>query len=289
MPDLTPTIDPYVQGRGAPLGSREYYSLRFLAPEVRDDLTAVHAFGREVAGLVEECTEPTVARAKLAWWEHEVHGLRSGYGQHPVSRALGRVLQRHPLAPERFQEMFNAARDELDTPRYRDFPQLHRHCARLGGTLSLMAAEVLGYEDARTPVYARDLGIALQLTDRLRDLGRDLRRGRLGLPLDELAGAGLEESELLANPCSAALRTLLETQTERAVQHLQHAVGKLPAVDRWRQLPGVIQGRLSLMLLEEMQRDGYRMLERRVELTPLRMLWAAGRIARRERRRQRRR
>jgi 15-cis-phytoene synthase len=173
------TPDEYCREKVAKSGSSFYYSFLFLPPERRSAITALYAFCREVDDVVDEQHEPTVARAKLAWWRQEVAHVYSGDAQHPVARALQTVVARYPLPQAHFQTVIDGMAMDLDQNRYLDFAALEQYCHRVAGVVGLMSAEIFGYEHADTRQYARDLGIAFQLTNILRDVGEDARRGRI--------------------------------------------------------------------------------------------------------------
>ena len=172
---------------------------------------------------------------------------------------------------------------DLERSRYRDFAELEGYCHRVAGIVGLMSAEIFGYADPATRQYARDLGIAFQLTNIVRDVGEDARRGRIYLPQDELARHGVTDAGLLNGESSAAFRALMAEQVARARAWYGRAIGALPIQDAFAQRPGLIMAAIYRALLDEIARDGYRVLDHRIALTPLRKLWIAWKTARRAR------
>src|SRR5512139_2232863 len=154
------TPDEYCQQKAAQSGSSFYYSCLFLPPERRRAITALYAFCREVDDVVDESTNPEVARAKLAWWRGEIAALFAGTPAHPVTRALAGVVRRYPLPQQHFQEVIDGMQMDLDHSRYLDFVDLERYCHRVAGVVGLMSAEIFGRTQDATLRYARDLGIA---------------------------------------------------------------------------------------------------------------------------------
>jgi phytoene synthase len=144
-----------------------------------------------------------------------------------------------------------------------------------------MSAEIFGYANPATRRYARDLGIAFQLTNIIRDVGEDARRGRIYLPQDELARHGVTAAELLRREPGGGLAALMTEQVARARRWYARALDALPAEDRRAQRPGLIMAAIYSALLDEIERDGCRVLDRRIALTPLRKLWIAWKTARR--------
>jgi 15-cis-phytoene synthase len=275
------TPDEYCQQKTARSGSSFYYSFLFLPPERRRAITALYAFCREVDDIVDEVTEPDVARAKLAWWRGEIGAAYAGTPRHPVSRALQPVVAAFGLPEEHFQAVIDGMAMDLERNRYLDFAELERYCHRVAGVVGLMSAEIFGYTDARTRAYAHDLGIAFQLTNIVRDVGEDARRGRIYLPQQEFARHGVTAAALLAGKDDAGFRALMTDQVARARRWYGQALGALPPVDRRAQRPGLIMAAIYQALLDEIERDEYRVLDRRIALTPLRKFWIAWRTARR--------
>jgi phytoene synthase len=144
-----------------------------------------------------------------------------------------------------------------------------------------MSAEIFGYVNPATRQYARDLGIAFQLTNIVRDVGEDARRGRIYLPQDELARHGVTQTSLLKREATPGIAALMAEQVARARKWHQQAIGELPPEDRRTQRPGLIMAAIYRALLDEIERDGYAVLDHRVALTPLRKLWIAWTTARR--------
>jgi 15-cis-phytoene synthase len=279
--------DQYCQRRAAASGSSFYYSFLFLPPEQRRAILALYAFCREVDDVVDDCQDPGVARLKLQWWREEIGRAFQGSPQHPVTRALQPQLERYNLPEEYFREIIDGMQMDLDQARYADFSALALYCHRVAGVVGLLAAEIFGYQDRGTLHYATDLGTALQLTNILRDVREDARRGRIYLPQDELRRAGVEEEDILHGVSTPPLHSLLAQQAARARDYYQRAEQALPEVDRPAQRSGLIMSRIYSTLLDEIEADGFRVLERRVALTPLRKLWIAWRTLRREKRRAR--
>jgi phytoene synthase len=271
------TPDAYCQQKAAASGSSFYYSFLFLPPERRRAITALYAFCREVDDVVDECSDAALARAKLAWWRAELAATYEGRPSHPVTQSLAGVLTHFNLPQEILAEIIDGMEMDLTQTRYPDFKALHLYCYRVASTVGLLAAEIFGYEDRRTLKYAHDLGLAFQLTNIIRDVGEDARRGRIYLPSDELARFGLNAEDILYGRYSEAFRNLMVFQIERAETFYEQAFAQLPAQDRRAQRPGLAMAAIYRALLREIRKDGCRVLDRRIALTPLRKLWLAWR------------
>jgi len=164
--------------------------------------------------------------------------------------------------------------------RYADFADLERYCHRVAGVVGLMSAEIFGHEEASTAGFARDLGIAFQLTNIIRDVGEDARRGRIYLPQEDLARFGVSASALLRAREEPGFGALMAFEVERAGAWYDRAMAQLAPRDRKAQRASLAMAAIYRTLLDEIARDGYHVLDRRIALTPLRKLWIAWRTAR---------
>ena len=166
---------------------------------------------------------------------------------------------------------------DLQQSRYLDFKALSLYCYRVASVVGLLAAEIFGYQDRKTLKYAHDLGMAFQLTNIIRDVGEDARRGRVYLPMDELKRFDVSVADILSARHSDNFRKLMEFQIERAEQYYSQAMNALPAIDRKTQRPGLVMAAIYRTLLDEIKNDGCLVLNQRTSLTPIRKLWIAWR------------
>jgi phytoene synthase len=269
------TPDEYCQQKAAQSGSSFYYSFLFLPPPRRRAITALYAFCREVDDVVDECVDPALAGTKLAWWRTEVAAVFEGTPRHPVGSALVPVVRDFNLPQEHFQEIIDGMEMDLRQTRYLDYKALHLYCYRVASVVGLMAAEIFGYGDRRTLKYAHDLGLAFQLTNIIRDVGEDARRGRIYLPIDELQQFGVPAADILNARHSENFERLMAHQISRAEQTYDQALAALPAADRKAQRSGLVMAAIYRTLLDEIRRDRCQVLTQRIALTPLRKLWIA--------------
>src|SRR3954453_17079997 len=269
------TPDEYCQQKAAGSGSSFYYSFVFLPAERRRAITALYAFCREVDDVVDEGMEPQVAAARLAWWRAEVARLFAGQPQHPVTRALEPHRDKFGLSAARLNEIIDGMEMDLRQSRYLDWPGLERYCYRVASVVGLLAAGIFGYGNPRTLEYARNLGIAFQLTNILRDVGEDARKNRIYLPMDDLKKFGVPAADILNGRETPELRKLLEFEAGRAKDYYERAFEALPAADRRAQRAGLIMAAIYRTLLAEIERDGFHVLKTRTSLTPLRKFWIA--------------
>ena len=265
----------YCQQKAAASGSSFYYSFLFLPAERRRAITALYAFCREVDDVVDEGLDPQLAAIKLAWWRAEVGNMFSGNPQHPVTKALGVLKDEFSITADRLNEIIDGMEMDLNQTRYLDWAGLERYCYRVAGVVGLLAAGIFGYRDARTLDYARHLGIAFQLTNIIRDVGEDARKNRIYLPMEDMKQFAVAAADILQSKHTPEFKRLMAFQAERARSHYRQAAAALPAGDRRAQRPGLIMAAIYRALLDEVERDGFRVLEQRTSLTPLRKFWIA--------------
>ncbi|HXZ93787.1 MAG TPA: presqualene diphosphate synthase HpnD [Burkholderiales bacterium] len=265
----------YCQQKAAASGSSFYYAFLFLPPQRRRAITALYAFCREVDDVVDEATDLQLAQTRLAWWRAEIGRMFAGDPQHPVTRALAPALAPFGIDAARLNEIIDGVEMDLTQSRYLDFAALERYCYRVASVVGMLAAGIFGYRDARTLDYARDLGIAFQLTNIIRDVGEDARRNRIYLPMEDLKAYGVTAADITGARYSDAFAELMRFQARRAGKFYDRALAALPDPDRRAQRPGLIMAAIYRALLAEIERDGFRVLSERVSLTPLRKLWLA--------------
>ncbi len=269
------TPDEYCQEKAAASGSSFYYSFLFLPPERRRAITALYAFCREVDDVVDETQDPQLAATKLAWWRLEVANLYAGKAQHPVTKALAPFIDKFAISEKNLGEIIDGMEMDLTQTRYLDWPGLERYCYRVASVVGLCAAGIFGYRDERTLEYARELGIAFQLTNIIRDVGEDARKNRIYLPMEDMKRFEVPASQILNFNESENFFKLMQFEAGRAKEHYAKALAALPAADRRSQRPGLIMAGIYRALLEEIEGDGFHVLKGKTSLTPLRKFWIA--------------
>lgn len=269
------TPDQYCQEKCAASGSSFYYSFLFLPPARRQAIMALYAFCREVDDVVDECNDPALAATKLVWWRMEVERIASKQATHPVGLALQAVSPEIEITAARLNEIIDGMEMDLQQTRYLDFTGLSLYCYRVASVVGLLAAGIFGYRDAQTEKYAHDLGMAFQLTNIIRDVGEDARRGRIYLPIDELKQFNVPAADILNARYSDNFTALMQFQYQRAERYYQEALAHLPACDRKSQRPGLIMAAIYRTLLEEIRAENFQVLHQRISLPPTRKLWLA--------------
>jgi phytoene synthase len=272
------TPEQYVQQKAAASGSSFYYAFLFLPPPRRAAITAFYAFCREVDDVVDEVTDPGVARTKLAWWQAEVAQSFAGKPTHPVMQALMPSVAAFGLEQAQLQSVIRGCEMDLEQTRYLDFPGLQRYCHLVAGVVGEVSARIFGQTQAVTTEYAHKLGLAFQLTNIIRDVGEDAMRGRIYLPVSELQQFDVKAHEILQRKHSDRFVALMRFQAQRAHAFYDEALALLPPSDKRTQKPGLMMASIYRTLLREIEAEDFRVLNQRISLTPVRKLWLAWKV-----------
>jgi phytoene synthase len=268
----------YVQDKAAASGSSFYYAFLFLPAPKRAAITAFYAFCREVDDVVDDMVDASVARTKLGWWQSEVAKSFAGQPSHPVTQALMPLTQQFGIEQRHLQAVIEGCQMDLEQTRYLDYIGLQRYCHLVAGVVGEVAARIFGQTQEQTTQYAHTLGQALQLTNIIRDVGEDARRGRIYLPVNELQKFDVKAHEILKGTYSNRFTALMRFQAERAHGLYDQALALLPDQDRRAQKPGLMMASIYRALLREIEHDNFQVLHQRISLTPLRKLWLAWKV-----------
>jgi 15-cis-phytoene synthase len=260
-------------------GTSFYYAFLILPEAKRRAIYALYAFCR----VVDDCVdEPDGEReAGLARWTAELDKAYAGAPETELGRELAETVARFPIPRGAFEDIVAGCRMDLTTRRYATFADLRVYCERVASAVGLASIEIFGYDDPGTRDYAIELGLALQLTNILRDIAQDARRDRIYLPLEDLERFGVSEAKLLVavdDPRasrSPGLRELLAFEAERARSHYAAAAHALPERDRHAMRAAEIMGAVYRAVLEEWARRGHPVAGPRVQLSKPRKLWIA--------------
>lgn len=267
-----------MQDKAAASGSSFYYAFLFLPAKPRAAITAFYAFCREVDDVVDDMQDPGVAGAKLSWWESEVRQTCAGHASHPVTQALSPLMESYGITRDHLMAIIQGCRMDLSQNRYLNYTELQRYCHLVAGVVGEVAARIFGQQHSQTTAYAHTLGLALQLTNIIRDVGEDARRGRIYLPLDELKAHGLGVQDLLQGRYDPGFVAVMKFQADRARQLYAQALSLLPEIDRRAQKPGLMMASIYLALLNEIEKTQFQVLHQRISLTPLRKFWLAWKV-----------
>lgn len=271
------TADEYCRQMAGASGSSLHYSLLFLPAPRRRAVVALHAYWQQLREAADGTSDPSVAGAQLAWWHDEVDRLVAGTPQHPVTQALASHRDIAGITRQGMLQVLDGMRMVVGPARFADAAALARHCRLAAGSIAEMTVGLCGMREPATADYARALGEGLQIVHILRELGEDARRGRIRLPLDDLQRFGVAPADILAGRYVDGFLPLMRREAQRARDAFAEAARLLPPAESRAQQPGRIMAAIHAALLDELERDGFRVLHQRVALTPLRKLAIAWR------------
>ena len=225
--------------------------------------------------VVDECTDSSLARIKLAWWRTQVDALFENRAEHLVMKALMPCLEPFDITRERLLAIIDGMEMDLDQTRYLDWPALETYCWHVAGVVGELSASIFGYQDAATLQYASKLGLAFQLTNIIRDVGDDARRGRIYLPISDLQKFGVRAADILNGNYSDQFCELMAFEAARARTLYAEAIAALPDQDQRSQRPGLMMAAIYYALLGEVEDEQWQVLHQRISLTPVRKFWLA--------------
>jgi phytoene synthase len=244
-----------------------YYSFLVLPPRKRSAIVAVWDFCRAVDDAVDEAESPAAAAREVAVWRAE---LAAAFGEGPARTWQARALR--PFVPEfglprpLFEELIDGVEMDLRQTRYATFDDLAGYCRRVASAVGLICVEIFGYSDTQARSYAVNLGMALQLTNIIRDVAADLGRGRVYLPEEDLARFGVGEADLRAGRVTPAVERLLRFECARAREYYRRAAADLPPADAYSLVAAEIMGGIYFEILQRIERAGYDVFSRRIRV-----------------------
>lgn len=247
----------YCRRKAAESKSSFLAGFRFLPQHKQDAMTVLYAFCRELDDVVDDCTDAHVAQTTLNWWRLE---LAKVFGdempEHPVCQALKPVVRDFALPQDELAEIIEGMQMDLQQARYGSFEELKLYCYRVAGVVGRLITRILGFSRAETLDYADKMGLALQLTNIIRDVGEDARNGRIYLPMVELQQFDVPAQTIMQQMPTPEFGRLMAFQIERARQIYREAAAMLPRADRKAQKMGLVLAGIYYALLNEIERDG---------------------------------
>ncbi len=257
-------------------GSSFHYSFGLLPAEQKRGIESVYSFCRVIDDLADEGPiEPERAAAGLRVYREEIDLCYTGRPALDVTRELQACVRRFAIPREPLEDLLAGVEMDLTVTRYETFDDLRLYCQRVASAVGLICLAIFGCRHPKSREYAVDLGIALQLTNILRDLKTDAARGRIYLPLAEMAASGYRPEDLLRGARTAAFDSLMRHQAGRAHRFFESAARALPESDRPRLLAAEVMRAIYLKLLRRMEREDFPVLERRLAVPRLTQLGVA--------------
>ena len=255
-----------------------YYSFLVLPPQKRHAIIAVWDFCRAVDDAVDEVvpedewkgglTEAARAKAsnEIAEWRRELAAVYCGTPSSAQGTALQPCVRQYDLPRPQFEALIDGVEMDLDHARYPTFDALSQYCRRVASAVGLVCVEIFGYTDPRARDYADSLGMALQLTNIIRDVAVDLRRGRVYLPAEDLMRFGVTVDALSTGKVTREIRELLRFECERAKEYYARAAQQLPRSDRRSLVAAEIMGAIYYEILRRIERADYDVFSQRIRV-----------------------
>jgi 15-cis-phytoene synthase len=232
-----------------------YYAFNLLPAEQRDAMNTVYAFCRETDDIVDEGTvTDDIKYDKLRKWRIELDKSLNGHSDYPLINKLSKTIQNFNIPLEPFFELLKGMEMDLQQKRYVTFNDLQTYCYRVASTVGLMCIEIFGYRHPSAKDFAVNLGIALQLTNIIRDVKKDAERGRIYLPQEDLRKFNYNESEVFSNNYNDNFQKMMKYQVERAKGYFNTATASLN-----------IEDKKAMFAARAMQHIYYRMLNKIVD------------------------
>lgn len=228
-----------------------YYAFNLLPEEKRDAMNTVYAFCRKTDDIVDENSDSTDLKyEKLRKWRIEFEKSFTGHSEFALLNKLGTTISNFNIPLDPFFELIKGMEMDLQKDRYKSFEDLQLYCYRVASTVGLMCIEIFGYKHPSTKQFAVDLGIALQMTNILRDIGKDAKNGRIYLPQEDLAKFNYTEKEILSLIYNNNFKDLMIYESSRAKQYFNSATANLDLDDK-----------KTMFAARAMQHIYYKMLE----------------------------
>ncbi|OFO41918.1 squalene synthase HpnD [Neisseria sp. HMSC075C10] len=247
----------YCHQKAAESHSSFLSGFRFLSVEKRNTLTVLYAFCRELDDVVDGCTDPNVAQITLNWWRSDLEKVfNNEMPEHPVHQALKDIRASFDLPKNEFEALIDGMQMDLEQARYGSFDELKLYCHRVAGVVGCLIARILGFSNPQTLEYADKMGLALQLTNIIRDVGEDARQGRIYLPIEEMQKFDVPANVIMQCKPTDNFAKLMQFQVDRARETYREAMLLLPAADKKSQKVGLIMAAIYYALLNEIDRDG---------------------------------
>jgi 15-cis-phytoene synthase len=246
--------------------SNFFFAFLTLPRPQREAIYAVYAFCRIVDDAVDLGQDRAAQRAELARWREEIRRVYEGRPKHPAAERLQEAVKLFPIPREALLEIIAGVEMDLGRSTYETFEDLYPYCYRVASAVGLCCIEIFGYADKRAREYAVDLGVALQLTNIMRDVEPDARAGRVYVPQEDLRRFGVKADDLAAGRYTPEFVELMAAQGARAHTYYERAWAALPRSDARTLFAAEIMGRTYFALLRVMERRRYRVFGTRVRV-----------------------
>ncbi|MGE3539568.1 MAG: presqualene diphosphate synthase HpnD [Candidatus Tectimicrobiota bacterium] len=256
-----------------------YYAFLFLPPAQRDAIYTVYAFCRYCDDLADDATQvPTTQQTLIEDWKQELDNCYIGKATHRITRALQQTVAQYAIPKAHFEDLIRGVEMDLTIQRYATFADLEQYCYRVASAVGLACLPIFGATQPAVQQYARAIGIALQLTNIMRDVREDAERGRIYLPLEDLHAFHYTEADLLAQRYTAEFVALMRFQQQRALRYYHQAAACLPAAERSHLVAPEIMAAIYQTTLRKIVRQQYNVFRGRTTVPTLHKVLIALRV-----------
>jgi phytoene synthase len=254
------------------IGSNFYYSFLFLPASKRKAITNVYRFARVLDDIVDNDHTGRDPEAELQYWRDEVEYCYLGQPETSIGEELMMSIDEFDIPKQPFMDLIEGMEMDLKWSSYQTFADLREYCYRAASAVGLICIEIFGYDSPGTREYAVNLGLALQLTNILRDLQEDAARGRIYIPIEDLERFGYSEQDLKANLYNRPFIDLMKYQHKRARYYFERAAATLPEQDRQSLVAAEIMGAIYRELLDNIQAAQFDVYRNRISVAKMQRL-----------------
>lgn len=250
------------------------YSFSLLPKEKNEAINTVYAFCRQTDDIIDCQTDShEVKFKKIHHWREEFEKALEDKSDYPLLNQLNKIIKKFNIPIEPFFELIKGVESDLQTSRYKDFETLYRYCYRVAVTVGLMSIEVFGYKTKNAKEYAVNLGIAMQLTNILRDIEVDALNGRIYIPEEDLKRFGYTEEELLNSKYNDSFVELMKFECERAREYFEKANDCFHPEDRKLLFPARIMQNIYVGILKKIEKMNYNVFGKKARVSKIRKLY----------------
>lgn len=244
-----------------------YYAFSLLSKQKREAMNTVYAFCRKTDDIVDEGNESDDYKyEQLKKWRIEFEKALGGYSHYPLLNKVAEIIQQFNIPLEPFFELIIGMEMDLQNKRYLSFEELVQYCYRVASTVGLMCIEIFGYKNASTKDYAVNLGLAMQMTNILRDVKKDAEKGRIYLPQKDLSAFSYSEEDLMKSTYNNNFVDLMRYETERAETFFSKANDALDFEDKPSMFPARAMQHIYYKLLQKIKAENYDVMNKRIKV-----------------------
>lgn len=243
-----------------------YYSFLFLPKPKRDAIFTVYSYCRQTDDIVDSAQSPDAARRELDEWRKELDVCYEGHPTHPITQAMSSVIEQFNIPKTYFHELIDGCEMDLTIERYPTFEELRRYCYRVASVVGLICIEIFGYRSPNAKEYATNLGLALQLTNIMRDVGEDARNGRIYLPGEDLERFHYSEAEIMRGEYNPAFIDLMRFHSKRAQDFFDKANALYDRRDFYLLFPAEIMKKIYYDLFKKIVNANFNVYQGRIRV-----------------------